>query len=110
MPVGAEKDFEEALRIWRRGLPRAQGRAEARRTPQKHGRRRRGWLRAEPEQQRGGDGGDHGGYHRAGYEPGEDVRTATDPAAAELYEAKKEQRIRLEVEEREDTPAEMVDY
>ncbi len=45
----------------------------------------------------------------AGYEPGEDVRIALDPAAASFYDAAK-QRYVLEGEGRELTSAEMVDY
>ena len=46
----------------RRGLPRAQGRAEE--EEPEHGRRRRGRLRAGPRQQRRGHPGDHGGHRR----------------------------------------------
>ena len=45
----------------------------------------------------------------AGYEPGNDVRIALDPAASSFYDAAKERYV-LEGEGRELTSAEMVDY
>ena len=45
----------------------------------------------------------------AGYEPGDDVRIALDPAASSFYDAAKERYV-LEGEGRELTSAEMVDF
>ena len=67
----------------RRGLPRAQGHAQAARAV--HSRRRRGWLRAELGLNEAPLELLVAAIEAAGYRPGDDVAICLDPAASEFF-------------------------
>ena len=104
VPAGAA-ELRRVPARGRRGLPRAEEEPRRRR-PRDRG-RRRGRLRARPGVQRGGAGGRLAGIEAAGYEPGEDVFIALDPATSEVFD---DGAYVLEHEGRSLSPRELADY
>jgi enolase len=76
-------DLLRGAALGRRGLPRAQERAEGPRPG--HRRRRRGRLRARPAEQPRRARPDHGGHRATGLTPGRDIGLALDVAATEFH-------------------------